>query len=196
MFLVLINVQVLIEWLHNIAICVSSIEMGNSTDNGKKPCSALIILDILFKSSRLYRYSDVPLNCIKLIFSMLQMKPELHPAQRPKFSDLEFLMAYIPEHYHSHIAEVLVYFTNQVLPIDSGKLEWVYVLPLIHIFGKRVTAFDSPKLKSASIKWMDEKINLDTVLKNRNTPAKIARYSLCEVEAEGFLKTFSYVLDN
>jgi hypothetical protein len=169
-------VQVLIKWLFDIARYVSSHEVGDSSDNGKKACSALIILDIFFKLKFSHQPSDVPPNYIKTIFSMLQMRPELPPMQRPKFSDLNFLMMYIPDCYYTKIAEVLVHFTNQVLPTDSGKPEWVYVLPLIHIFDRRVTAFDFPELKSASIRWTDEKVNLDTVSKNRTTPAKIARY--------------------
>lgn len=136
-------------------------------------CSVLIILDTLFKMSRFYHRSDIDRSWISLLFSMLRLRPELKQSQAPKFLDLTFLSAFIPDPYHREVAKALVYFTEQVLLDGGAKPEWINVLPLIHIFEKRIHPFDSPALTSEKINWTDKSVNLGRI--SQHTKAEISR---------------------
>lgn len=169
------HVQVLISWLLNIADHVKLVEVHNSTDNGRKMCCVLLILNVLFKISDCYHSEDIKSSQISLLFSMLRLRPHLDQSQAMKFLDLDFLSSFIPDQHHIEVAKALVYFTKQVLPSGNTSPEWIFVLPLIHFFQKKIHIhpFDSPALTSEKINWTDESINF--YLLSLSTKAKISK---------------------
>lgn len=92
------------------------------------------------------------------IFSMLCLKPSVH-LPTPKSGDLQFLLSYIPDNNQLSIANMLIYLTNSHLrnPKHLKIIKWLNVIPLIHIFKKKVTPFDTP---GRDINWIDEDIKL------------------------------------
>ena len=106
--------------------------------------SVLIILNILFKISDRVTHSS---DDIAQLFSMLYLRPlDQNWSKSPKFLDLNIVMAFIPDQYYQSISKVLAHFTKYL----GAKLEWVYVIPLIHIFEKHISPYDKPAIKSDS----------------------------------------------
>ena len=118
--------------------------------------AVLLIINLLHKISAQLMTAD-RLNCNQLVslFSMLCLNPNL---SHSKSEDLQFLLSFIPTECYKPISDALIYFTNNYL-LDL-KIEWLYVIPLIHIFKKRVHPFENPVYDKKYIKWTDEDINL------------------------------------
>ncbi len=169
---VLFILQVFKAWLVGIADYLMSIEVKTPSTNGRRMCSALIILNLLRKISDHMHEKDLDPSEISLIFSMLYLKPEMHrPA--PQCLDLEFLLAYVPRSHHKALANVISFFIKRVLQSDHlKKPEWLYVIPLIHFFSKKVEPFDIPTVTAKRIEW--DHLGLATAVK-RSTSVKVAR---------------------
>lgn len=169
-----LNLQVLINWLLEIANCLKLVEVNTSSDNGRKMCSVLVIINVLFI---IRDCSNLALSSsqISFLFSMLRLRPHLDHSQTLKFLDMDFLRSFIPDQHHIEVAETLIHFTNLALPSGSASPEWIFVLPLIHFFQKKIHVhpFDSPALTSDTINWTDSSIKLYT--SSKNTRAKISR---------------------
>ena len=87
--------------------------------------------------------------------------------------DLNVILGSIPENYHQHVADILVYFANKVFySAHSGK-SWVYVIPLIHILSKNVQSYEDPHLTSETIVWIDERFSVDKI--NPSSLSSIAK---------------------
>lgn len=132
-----------------IADCfVSSTVDSSGIVNGKRMCSILIILELLNKLG----HKDN--NDINLLFSMLCFKP---PDSSQTWEDLSFLLSFIPNECHMNLAKVLVNFVNAILPVcsDLNRIEWLYVIPLVHIFQKKTVPFKPPALTSKEIRWFE-----------------------------------------
>ena len=116
---------------------------------------------------RLLKPEKLNSNEIDILFSMLRLKPD----SSQKCADLNFVRNYIPQDYHEHVGDVLVYFMKLCLPTNNLKsVDWVYVVPLIHIFKKKINPFDTPTRISQKIKWTDGNIDL-TLLRKPATNA-------------------------
>lgn len=167
--------QALLTWLLDIAKHLTSIE-ATSSDNGRKMCSVLIILNVLFKTYRCFHRRDINAYDVSRLFSMLHLMPESYQSYRAtKHSlDLNFLMRYIPEDNYGEVAAALIFFVNLIVPV-AVRPEWVYVIPLIHIFDKTTQPFGNPQLTSGSISWTDKKIRLASI--NTNSLNEISRYN-------------------
>lgn len=148
-------------WLLDIADCLKLVDVHNSGDNGRKMCSVLVIINLLFEISDSFK-SDINPSQISFLFSMLRLRPHLEQSQIMKFLDLDFLGRFIPDQHHIEVAKTLIHFTKKVLPSGSAGPEWIFVLPLIHFFQKKIHLypFDSPALTSEKINWSDKNFNL------------------------------------
>lgn len=137
-------------WLFDAVKQLKSVEVHTSKDNGRRMCSVLVIMDILFKISDRVTHNSISSDDIALLFSMLHLRPENVNQNIPP--DLNFIMAFIPDQCYPGVAKVLVHFTTI---LQQAKLEWIYVIPLIHIFEKKVLPCAKPEVKSDLIKWTD-----------------------------------------
>lgn len=146
------------QWLLDIAGHLKSIEVNSPSVNGRRMCSVLIILNLLDKIVAGLHRDDLNSNDISVLFSMLCLKPNL---ARSNCDDLDFLKMCIPYSHHKVVADFLVKFTNTILPMSNLRRpdDWLYVIPLIHIF-ENVPTFGSVPLTSNEIKWKDSRINL------------------------------------
>ena len=132
----------------NTTYHLNSLLVKSSTENGKKMCLILIILDLLFKISRHLQTEEVEPSEINTLFSMLMLRPDLSKAK--KFPDLNYVTNFIPQSYRKHIAEVLAHFIDIVLPSNHLEhTEWVYVMPLMHSLDGKLDMATS----SDAVKW-------------------------------------------
>ena len=153
--------QVLKTWLLDIVKHLKSIEVHSPTDNGRRMCSVLVVLAVLSKASRLLFYNnEISRDEIIPPFSMLRLCQEPHHSLA---ADLNILMDFVPEQHYVEVARVLAVFTNKILPSPSAISQWVYVIPLIHIFRKKTKPFQDPALVSKDIMWSDADIQLTQV---------------------------------
>lgn len=152
----------MLKWVFDIANHLKSVTVHDSSANGRRICGVLLILKLLFRECDHFLPSDISPREISQLFSMLHLKPDIIQSG-PKFSDLNFLTTFIPDQYHVQVAKALTHFTELVLPIADTTPEWVFVIPLIHVFEKRIHPFDVPALTSDTIKWTDRGINLTKV---------------------------------
>lgn len=121
-------------------------------------CSVLIILDLLSKI--LDRLRGIKPSNISMLFSMLRLQPDISKSPY-SCTDLRFLQNYLGERSCRDVAGVLVKFTNLMLSTGiASQLEWVNVIPLIHIFKQRVESFGPPALKYDDICWTDPDLKL------------------------------------
>ena len=144
----------MVSWLLGIGKCLKSTNISSVTDNGRLMCSVLLILHVLFKVKH-YVHSVNP-HEVAFLFTMLCLRPDISSHLNHKCLDLTFLTSNIPQEYHVKIVDELIFFTNQMLPVASLNLEWICVIPLIHIFSKRIEPFDLPVFTSNEIQWRDK----------------------------------------
>ena len=144
------------NWLLEVKHKLMSTPINSSHDNGRRMCSALVILDLIFRLSSDGFDKYFVTNEIVILFSMLHLRPEA----RQCYVDLDFLCSIIPVSYHAKIADMLIYFTNKVLPEAEPGSSWVHIVPLIHLFNKKIKAFEEPKMRSADISWNDSMLRL------------------------------------
>ena len=165
--------QVFKGWLIGIANYLKTIEVKTPSLNGRRMCSVLVILNLLWKLLGHLHASDSDASEISWLFSMLYLKPHIHQPC-PKCLDLEFLLDCVPQSHHKALANILTHFVKFVLQRDDlKKPEWVYVIPLIHFFSKKVKPFDAPAIATARIEWVHSGI---THAVKRATSVKAARY--------------------
>ena len=138
---------------------LNGLVVKSSTENGKKMCLILIILDLLFKISRDHlQAEEVEPFEINTLFSMLMLRPDLSKAK--KIPDLNDVTNFIPQNYRKHIAEVLAHFINIVLPSNHLEhTEWVYVMPLMHSLDGKLDRCTS----SDAVKWTDSHVKLSSM---------------------------------
>lgn len=167
-----VYIQVLYDWIMNIASNLVSMEVDSAFLSGRRMCSVLALLYILHM--HMLNQDLLDPGDISMLFSMLYLRPNI---EQLKCEDLWLLQSAIPARDHVRIAHVLVYFTNFVLPhrIICKDCQWVHVIPLIHILKGKVQPFTS--LYGKEIKWMDDDVKLAVVRQNSSVPA--SRYSLC-----------------
>ena len=153
--------QVLKTWLLDIAKDLKSSDVYSATDNGRRMCSVLVVLAVLSKASwLLFSSNEISADEISLPFSMLRL------CQKPHHShavDLNILMDFVSEKHYVDVARVLAVFTTKILPSPSAVSEWVYVIPLVHIFRKKTKPYQDPALVSKDILWSDADIPLSQV---------------------------------
>ena len=124
-------------------------------------CSVLVIMYILFKISDRVTPSSISSDNIAQLFSMLHLRPEKVSNQIPP--DLNFIMGFIPDQYYPEVAKVLIHFATIMQP----KIDWVYVIPLIHILKKKVLPCAKPEVESSLIKWTDVDFKLTRSMMSR-----------------------------
>lgn len=139
----------------DIANYLSALE---SYDNGKRMCATLVILNLLQKISFLLHHNDVSSADINMLFSMLHLRTDSNSEV-----DVMFLQSYIPDSCFKDVANVLIHFTKSILSSSTNRLDWVYVIPLIHIFGRRIKPFNSAVLNSKEIMWIDTQIDISNL---------------------------------
>lgn len=112
-------------------------------------CSILIILNLLHKLSEI----DISPDDIDILFSMLCFKP----GPCDSWDDLNFLLSFIPKECRKKVANVLVKFINAIMPFSSDlqTINWLYLIPLVHIFQKKTKPFKDPTLTSKEIIWFE-----------------------------------------
>lgn len=136
--------------------------MKTPNTNGRRMCSVLIILYLLYKlylSNHLQR-SDINIKEILGLFSMLYLRPDI---SKCSCTDLKFLQSYIPDDFTRDVGRALIYFINIVLPSSQSRLDWVCVIPLIHFFMGKALPFDAPETDSKKLKWFDQHIVFATI---------------------------------
>ena len=163
------------EWLIDIAKHLKRIDVNSSTDSGRRMCVVLLIIVLLFK---IQKFQDlINFDYITLLFSMLHiMRPPERPGvqQVPNFLDLAVIMARVPEDKLIQVSNALLFFNRQILPISSDRLDWVYIIPLIHIFSKKVKISEKRTLLYNEIEWKDENLQLFRI--NSHTRSCFTRY--------------------
>ena len=123
-------------------------------------CSVLIILMLLSKviQDQHFKLEMFHLEELCSMFGMLCLAPHQLDTQW-KSEDLDILLNFVPEVAYDEIATCLEEFINSV--IEERQLrgpQWLYVLPLIHIFRKKIKPFEKPA--TTDIQWDDNKIKL------------------------------------
>lgn len=154
---------------------LKSVDISSSFGNGKRMAAVFIVLNLINEVKvHLTDNQGVYFNEVGTIFSMLCLKPDVH-LPTPKSGDLQFLLTYIPVQSQLSIANVLIGFTNGLLRnVKHFKIiKWLNVIPLIHIFKKKVIPFDPPV---RDINWIDEDVRLHLV-KGYSTDSAL-RYSI------------------
>lgn len=158
----------------DIALHLVSTAVDSSTTNGKRMCSILILLDLLHKLSECGKKDIVLPDDITMLFQMLCFKPDSHNPPL-KLEDLNYLLSFIPDKYYMDVANVLVKFTNDILPSNNLKsIEWLYVVPLIHILKKKIQPFEHPAVTSREIRW-NEPCGINVAVFIRNPPQSASR---------------------
>lgn len=150
------------EWLLDVAKRLLSMEVCSSFVNGRRMYFVLVILDLLYRIWIQLLAQDKSLHDISMLFFMLCLKPNIEHSS-PEFEDLQLLRKFIPADYWKEIAKILVHFINESSPTDQ---EWLCVIPLVHIFARKVEPFATPAFLQKQIKWTDPSINLGLIKKN------------------------------
>ena len=148
------------NWLLSIATHLKSRDVKTPSANGKRMCSVLIIVSLLYKLSADSHVRNIAPNNISGLFSMLCLRPDV-----TKFSctDLKVLQSFIPDASIKDVAKALIFFIANILPNGQLRPDWVNVIPLVHFLLGKVNPFDPPKMSSKEIKWIDRHISLAKV---------------------------------
>lgn len=158
-------------WLHDVARCLETKEFKSPSDNGKRVCSVLVILELLMKiDKKLERNQGIDRNISDhyYLFSMLYLI-----SKQPQDASLNFFQSFIPDKENESVAKLLLKYMELVLPsCNLERIEWLYMVPLIHILKKRIKPFD--KIIVASLKWKDPDIDMDC-LKIRSSSLSAVR---------------------
>ena len=145
-----------------IAQQLSEVEIKTPHENGRRMCSVLILLCLLWKVPHFIKYFA---KCDDLsgMFSMLYMKPQQSTSKQWTLGELTVLKNFIPNRYYAELSDCLVDCINFVITkrhiLDP---QWLFVLPLVHIFKgmiEPVEKFDEVKTISDS-SWDDKYVKL------------------------------------
>lgn len=153
-----------IHWLFQVASHLKSINTTSHRESGRKMYSVLVILCLLKRMIPEHcRLEALPLEELCSVFDMLCLAPHRVGSQW-KSENLDVLLSSIPETAYGELATCLETFTNLVIErCRLRRLQWLYVLPLIHIFQKKIKPFENPATKFGDIQWVDHKIYLHRV---------------------------------
>lgn len=136
---------------------LSQVSEESGKDNGRRICSVLVILSLLWKLK--FEYHEIIIE----MFLMLYLKPQEVQVNKWTINELRILKTFVPNEYYSELAECLIGFLN--LTIERNKLypaQWLFVLPLIHYFQNRLQVsdtFDGLQFREIS-QWRDNDIML------------------------------------
>lgn len=144
---------------------LKSKDTSSSIDNGKRMCSVIILLHLLYRI-----IAQVPQNASRNINSLLSMM-RLRPEGKKVPSDFDYIFSFIPDEHIKRMSLIFRYFVNYALP--SKELEWIHVVPLVHFFERSVKPYDPPALTLEYITWMDDLFNWDRI----RVPKAISKYA-------------------
>ena len=117
-------------------------------------CSVLIIITLLRKTIQhsneiSHEISDI----LPLLFSMLLIKPKENHPQNILSEELMVVQQFIKIQDLEDVTQSLVFFANYVLKHQRpASPEWIYVLPLLHIFSRQSGSTEKLIWKDALIK--------------------------------------------
>ena len=97
---------------------------------------------------------------------MLQLKCDLSQSV-PKCLDWKIISEIVPSTYHEKVSAALAFHINMVLP-QHDCVEWLYILPLIHLLKKKTDPFDNPIMTSENIQWTDNSIEWRALARQRS----------------------------
>lgn len=118
--------------------------------NGKRICAVLTIFR-LFNETHTDLQNVINDNIAEL-FSMLRLKPGNYRHS----IELNYLTSFIPDDQYEVIAGIFVRFINLIIPTN---IEWVYVIPILHIFQKRIKHCEVSEISYKDIQWTDQLID-------------------------------------
>ena len=146
-------------------------------DNGKRIICVLIILHLLKRIEHQLQLIDKNRNDYYFLFSMLLLRPTVDP---PQCIDLSYVRTFIPGNGQKDVAELLLHFIRLVLPYNTLKrMEWVYLVPLVHFLKSKTKPFAAPALHSKDIEWLDKDIDLTSIIRKASSvSAKRYDYSI------------------
>ncbi len=139
---------------------LSQVNITSPEDNGRRMCSVLVLLYLLWKSLDENIEYD---NCIIDMFMMLFMEPQKVEGSKWTITELKILKSFVPKEFYSKLAECLIKFLQ--VTIDKKKMNpalWLLVLPVIHIFQEKVQVTDTiEEFQFIELsKWYDDDIIL------------------------------------
>ena len=159
------------KWLRDILEHLECIDIKSRHEYGERMCSVLVILRLLQKvipqDTPIHTFLDyykLHTNWIVRCFSMMLMEPEEIKPNQWVIKELDVLMKFVHSKSYSEVSNCLVTMVNYVIK-DKHLLQcqWLYVLPLIHIFRLRIKPFENRNL--SNIQWDDEDVKLPTMMR-------------------------------
>ena len=154
--------KVFVDWLIGIIKELHSIS-PSVDDNGKRMVSVISIICLLLKlkSNNQIKWEAITLKDISVMLSMLVLKPDFSIPKSPKCEELGLLSAISPKARLPDVISAIIQLTNYfICHWGQFKLEWIYVLPLIHTLKNEAKPFGEPCLNSKEIKWYDVNIKM------------------------------------
>ena len=141
----------------------SEVPAKTAYDNGRRICCVLIILYLLKRIENQLQSSDKNNNDYYFLFSMLLLKPNDEPR---RCTDLSYVRTFISAHGHKAVADLLLHFVNRVLSSNNlQRMEWIFVIPLVHFLKDKTKPFADPALHSKNIEWLDKDIDLTNIIR-------------------------------
>lgn len=148
----------------------------NSIQNGKIMASVLCILYLLHSIKKHLERSNRNDNAVIKLLSILRLQPYFSESV-PKCLEWDTIVKIVPTSCHEKIADVLESYINSLLS-QHNFMEWLYILPLIHLLKKKTTPFNNPVLNSESIQWTDSTIKNWSALSTQHVKSRyIAKLS-------------------
>ena len=142
-------------------------------------CSILVILCLFRRMIPDHaKLNSFDLEFLCILFEMLRLVPHEVNSQW-KCEELDVIFTFIGDTAYGEVATCLGDFTNLVIErCKLSKPEWLHIIPLIHIFQKKVKPFERAATKSDSIQWQDNCIKLH-LAKRTSSEQREKRYTIC-----------------
>lgn len=154
----------------DLATYLKHINVTSPDINGKRMCAVLTIFCFLDKTN-LHLLKEVNQSEIAELMCMLRLKPGSHR----HFIEFNHLTSFIPDNQYNTVSRFLIRFIEFILPTS---VEWVNVVPVLHIFQNRIKPCEASgqSYKYNTIIWTEAGIDWSKLKKSVST--EVSKYVL------------------
>ena len=132
--------------------------------NGKRMLSTIVIICCLHKlTSKFIKITDVPLDGVSIMLSLLRLKPDM---QHQQCEDWVYLDTCIPDAFRKTAIDAVCAFTNYLCQKKLfNEPNWLFAIPVVHFLRRASKPFQEVELDYNKVPWEDQSVDIVSVKK-------------------------------